>query len=147
MRSRLRSSGTFLLPVPAPTALPMFTPEGEREWVPGWDPHWPGGRPDHEPGSVWTTATTESSTVWVVERVDTEACTARYARVTPGTHAGTVQVRCREAEGGCEVQVDYDLTALPGAPADVLAPYEEEAFDAMLDQWRRAVLRAIGQRQ
>lgn len=33
-------SGEFVLPLPLVEALPLFTPEGERACVPGWEPEY-----------------------------------------------------------------------------------------------------------
>ena len=36
---------SFALNLPSERALGLFTPEGERDWVDGWDPAYPGGEP------------------------------------------------------------------------------------------------------
>src|SRR5690242_13132849 len=39
IRMRMKYTGTIHVPLPPTEALELFTPEGERDWVPGWDPH------------------------------------------------------------------------------------------------------------
>lgn len=133
--------GSFRLPMRATRAIGWFTPEGERAWVPGWHPSHPGGRSERA-GTVFTTEHDGTPTTWTVLHLDRVAAEARYSRVTPARHAGTVAVRCTDDGPGCVVTVAYDLTALHGAPADILSPYRRAAFDAMLEQWRRAVTSA-----
>ncbi len=136
---RRRASGDFRLPMRAVEAIAWFTPEGERTWVPGWDPSWPADRSER-PGTVFTTTDGEGTgTIWTVLGIDRDDAVARYGRVTPGRHAGTVQVACMDTGVDCLVTVRYDLTALPGAPVDVLAPYADAPFATMLEQWRTAV--------
>jgi hypothetical protein len=52
---RRRASGSFELPIPASAGIGFFTPEGERRWVPGWDPAYPSGEPSETPGTVFIT--------------------------------------------------------------------------------------------
>jgi hypothetical protein len=62
----------------------------------------------------------------------------RYARVTPGVHAGTVEVRCHPDGDETRADVTYDLTALS---PDALEPFAA-GFDAMLAEWERMIAEA-----
>jgi hypothetical protein len=72
----------------------------------------------------------------VVERADDSV---RYARITPGHLAGTVQVRLREGKA----DVTYDLTALT---ADAQHALDEFAagYDAFMAEWERAIAGVVG---
>jgi hypothetical protein len=123
--------GTVDVPLPSQQALALFTPAGEREWVPGWDPRFPAG----EDATVFLT---HERTIWVI--ADRTPSSMRYARVTPGVHAGTVEVRCEPAGPGTRAHVTYDLTAL-GDPAalDRFAA----GYDAMPAEWERLIHDAL----
>ncbi len=129
---------------PPDEAVALFTPEGERAWVPGWDPAYPAGESDGEaPGTVFVTHAGDHPTTWVIvsrgERI------VRYARVTPGVLAGTVTVRCR-AEGEATVAtVRYCLTALSDAGAHVLAGFAA-GYRAMMADWERQIAAALAAR-
>ncbi len=70
---------------------------------------------------------------------------AAYARVTPGHHAGTVQVSCTDASAGRSlVSVTYDMSLLPGADSSGLDGYEEPGFNAMMDRWAHTVSTFLG---
>jgi hypothetical protein len=109
-------------------ALHYFTPAGERAWAPGWDPHFPAGeRGDGaQPGTVFLTG----ASCWIV--VDREADRVRYARVTPGVRAGTIEVRVRPDGDGSLADVVYDTTALGDEPFDPHIADWEEAISAAL---------------
>jgi hypothetical protein len=109
-------------------ALHYFTPAGERAWAPGWDPVFPAGeRGDGaQPGAVFLTG----ESVWVV--VDRTADRVRYARVTPGVRAGTIEVRLRPDGEGTLADVVYETTALDGQP-----------FDPEIADWEDAISAAI----
>ena len=132
--NRIQLRGNVPVPLPPAEALGLFTPEGERAWVPGWKPRFPAGD-DLAPG---TTFLTHEQTIWVI--ADRTPSSVRYARVTPGVHSGTVEVRVEPADGGTRAQVGYDLTAL-GDPA-VLDRFASD-FDAMLAEWERLIAAAL----
>ena len=128
------SDGEFELPVSAAAAMELFTPEGERDWVPGWDPRYPAGQPSEERGTVFRTVAHGVTSIWLILELDRSRRRAEYARVTPGVHAGTVSVACEDTEPErCRVSVRYDLTTL-GTP-DVLEPYRPEPFAEMMETW------------
>ena len=123
----LRISRSGRVPAPA-NGLAAFTPEGERAWVGAqWDPRYPAADPTLEPGLVFLAA----GATWVV--TDVEDDRVRYARVTPGSRAGTVEVR---RAGDDAFEVTYDLTALEPAAEGELQAFAE-GFDEMLEEWAR----------
>ncbi len=141
---RKAASGRFHLPVPARKAIGFFTPEGERAWVPGWDPVYPGGEASEAAGTVFTTTIGDVETIWLVDEIDRPACRAAYVRVTPGRHAGVVRVSCSDRpDGTCTVHVAYEMTLLDGADASVLDAYDEGPFRNMMDEWALQVTRNL----
>ncbi len=138
--TRSIASGRFRLSLPAREAIWLFTPEGERSWVPGWSPTYPAGRPSETPGTVFTTTADGSKTIWVVHAIDTDRYTAEYARVTPGCHAGTVRISCADTSAGrCVVSVTYDLTLLPGGDPKAFDAYRDASFEGMMSRWSEAI--------
>jgi hypothetical protein len=132
---RHRLSGTVEVPLPPDRALALFTPAGERAWVPGWDPVYPAEE-DISPGTTFTTH--DGRTFWVI--ADATAHSMRYARITPGVHAGTVEVRCEPAGDSTRAHVTYDLTGLadPATVDDFAAD-----FPAMLAEWERLIAASL----
>ena len=118
----MKHTGSITVPLPPDEAIALFTPEGERAWVPDWDP-------EHHSDTVFTTA----HAIWVV--VESGPRAVRYARVAPGAHAGTVAVACHAHGAATRAEVTYDLAPLtPGALDDFAA-----GFDAMLAEWERRI--------
>jgi hypothetical protein len=124
-------------------ALQLFTAPGERLWIEGWDPVIPGGGDGRGKGAVWITEVGGDKAYWVVVDYDADALRARYVRVDPVTHAGTVAVFARpDGAGATEVEVTYQLTALTEAGNRELAAFDRAAFNRMLAGWERAIARA-----
>lgn len=130
--------GSFRLPCGPATALPLFTPDGERRWVGGWQPECLSGATD-EVGAVWRTSL-GGDTTWVT--TDRDGDRVRYARISSNGTAGLVEVRCGPAGTETSVQVTYDLTACTAAGVAALHRFVT-AFDDMLEHWRRATTSAL----
>jgi hypothetical protein len=150
-----RLTGRVTVPLPPDRAFRLFTPVGERDWVPGWEPHFPadadhadaGGAddnsPDAAPGTVFETHGHDEHerTIWVV--VDSvPGRRIAYARVTPHGSAGTVTVTLDDAGGQSEVTVTYALTALTEAADGDLHAFRE-GYAAYLASWQDAIAAAL----
>ncbi len=121
--------------------LALLTPEGERRWVPGWEPVYGGHSasgpdyerdsalpsptaPDIEEGLVFTTHHGGETTLWYVGTVDQSARRYEYHRFTPGSRVAVVRVGCEPEEDGLtRVLVTYEVTAL--------SPHGEAVIEAM----------------
>lgn len=142
MTSTCRLTGRLTVPLPPDRAFRLFTPLGERDWVPGWDPHFPAAAGDDTaPGTVFEThahgASESERTIWVV--VDSvPGRRIAYARVAPYGVAGTVTVTLDDAGGQSEVTVTYALTALAEAADDDLDAFTE-GYAAYLTSWQDTI--------
>lgn len=152
MTSTCRLTGRVTVPLPPDRAFRLFTPLGERAWVPGWEPHFPAddehtaddadGHHD-APGTVFETHGHDGHerTIWVVvDRVPGRRIA--YARVTPHGSAGTVTVTLDDAGGQSEVTVTYALTALTEAADHGLHVFRE-GYAAYLASWQDAIAAAL----
>jgi hypothetical protein len=136
-----RLSGRITVELPPAEAFRLFTPQGEREWVDGWEPRFPSPvADDTEPGVVFETAGHEGHgpTIWLVLERRPGARIA-YARVTPEHSAGTVTVEITGGrDGGSEVEVTYALTPLTAAAEPLLAEFAEH-YPHFLRSWQDAI--------
>jgi hypothetical protein len=141
MPERSVASHTISIPAPVDQCQRFFTPAGEELWVDGWRPAYiwpPDGRT--EKGMVFTTGCGDDFTIWSLVDFDTASHRARYARVTPATRCGFVEVRCTPSgERATTVEVTYTLTALNEAGEQTLAAFSGPAFVAMIEGWRSAI--------
>jgi hypothetical protein len=147
MNSRAICEGHFTLPLPVASAVPLFTPEGERGWAgSSWDPVYAipdAARDDSAPGTVFTTESAGGPATWIV--LERREDGMSYARVAPDRIAGTISVHCSQEATPelTRVTVRYDVTSV--GPDGVSFVKELEAgFDAFLDEWRREILAGLG---
>lgn len=141
-------TGHVAVPLPPEGAFRLFTPVGERDWVSGWDPHFPVPVDDDSaPGTVFVTeagaapGAEHPATTWMV--VDREpGRRIRYARVVPELHAGTVTVALDGAGDHSDVTVTYELTPLSPGGAERLDAFAA-GYPAFLKSWETAISRAL----
>jgi hypothetical protein len=146
MPQRIRSQHTVTIQAPIDACFDLFTPAGEERWVDGWKPVYvlpTDGRTELD--MVFVTGDGDERTVWMLTALDAAAHRLRYARVTPASRTGHVEVQCRALDPHrTEVTVGYTLTALTEAGAARLSAYEGEAFVAMIEGWRDSIHRMLG---
>ncbi len=131
-------TGEVRVDLPPDKAWILFTPEGERSWVEGWDPHYPAGEVSEQVGTVFLTG----PIVWVV--VDFEPGRfVRYARTTPGDRAGLVTVSFRADAEGTIATVTYTLAALSGSAAADLDTFAA-GYPEFLASWERMIAASLG---
>jgi len=136
-RSQTRS---FNLGAPSRELLQLFTAEGERLWVPGWNPELLSG--GTERGSVFRTLGADGQeTVWVVTDFRPDLGRASYARIAQGSNMGLVDVHCEPltANSTC-VTVTYTLTGLsPEGTAFVQRFLAAQYFSAYIEGWKQSL--------
>lgn len=140
MNRSISHTGTLRVDAPPRHAFQLFTAPGERLWVDDWDPDVLRGGDGRAKGSVFVTDAHGDKAYWIVVDYDEDALHARYARIAPGSRAGTVEVRARgDGAGATEVEVTYELTALTDEGTEQLAAFDAAAYAQMLTDWERMI--------
>lgn len=125
----------------ADRAVALFTPEGERRWADGWNPHYPEPDRREGAGAVFITRHGDQETTWIM--VDHGPEKVRYARVTKGMTAGTVAVDVvGSREHSTEVRVTYDLTSLTSAGERWLDDFDSH-YESAIGSWATEIAAAL----
>ncbi len=140
---RTRQQGSFTLPIPPSQAFELFTAEGERRWVAGWEPVILSDCAANESGAVFLTDHGGEQTIWTVIDADRSAGRLLYSRVSPGRRAGTVRVELADEGNGTRVRVAYDITALGKGGEPAVAAMDAAGFAAMLAEWKEMIERSL----
>jgi hypothetical protein len=144
MSSTLHRTAHITVGLPPEQAMALFTPEGERRWAHGWDPHYPDPGRRQGSGAVFTTGHDGHHTTWIM--VDHRTKSIRYARVVDGMTAGTIAIDVlHSGEDATEVAVTYDLTALTTAGETWLKAFDAD-YDSEMTAWSSAIAAALGPR-
>jgi hypothetical protein len=130
--------GGFVVSAPVDAAFELFSPLGEKLWVPGWDPellHPPGV--GWERGLVFRTQEELGEAVWVVTALDRERHDVEYYRVEPGRYVARVRVRCQaRGERQTEVSVHYAFVGLSDAGNHEIAAMSQAEFGRKMTRWQ-----------
>jgi hypothetical protein len=141
MSRTARRATEITVGLPPEQAMALFTPEGERRWADGWNPHYPEPQRREGPGAVFTTGHGGRQTTWIM--VDHAPGSVRYARVTEGMTAGTVAVDVvGSSERSTRVRVTYDLTAVTPAGETWLKAFDAD-YVAAIDDWATEIAAAL----
>lgn len=141
----VRETHSIRLPLSADRSFGLFTPEGERHWVPDWEPeyvHPASGRT--EQGMVFVTHHGDETTLWCLVDFDPARRYSRYARVTPGSRFVLVEVQCTALnDAATEVSVTYTLTAMTEEGNQAVAGFQGDVFRRMIDEWEHLILERL----
>lgn len=129
--------------------FPLFSPEGERGWVPGWDPellHPPGAV--WEEGQIFRTREESEEAVWLVTRLDRERWSVEYHRVHPERYVARISVACRPLpDGRTEVSTIYSFVGLSEAGNREIDTMTQQTYDEKMSRWSEWVARHLAGRQ
>jgi hypothetical protein len=134
-------TGGFDLPCDADTAFPLFSPEGEREWAPGWNPI--AVYPEtiaFMANTVFRLGQGSEESVWTILEADPQSHHAEYIRVAPASHTARISVRVAPAgPDRSHVVVSYAVTAFGDHALAVLEPFAEGAYAQRMRDWQQQI--------
>ena len=139
--------GSFELDTSADRALQLFTPEGERAWVQGWDPkpiYPPQATVAFQANSVFHLDHGGERSLWTIVAADLQNRVAEYIYVVEGERLSRVQVRIEPVgERRCRVRVQYVHTATSETGLQFVGSVTEEAYAQKMRDWQRLVSAAL----
>lgn len=131
--------GELTVALPVEQAFQLFSPLGEKGWVPDWDPELvhPPGTP-WERGQIFRTREQSGDAVWIVTALDREKHDVEYHRVEPGHYVARVRVTCTPSSARqTHVSVAYRFVGLSdGGNAAILAMNAADYREKMR-RWER----------
>lgn len=82
--------------------FPLFSPEGEKHWVPGWDYKNILGETDLHEDYIFVTENHDhaaSEAIWIVKKYDPSSHFVEFYKVEPGEKVGIISVKCNPISG------------------------------------------------
>lgn len=140
--------GGLVVEGPPEEVFELFSPLGEKAWVPGWDPeliHPPGVT--WERGLVFRTREERGEAIWIVTALDRRRHEVEYHRVEPGRYVARVSVVCSaRGERQTEVRVTYGFVGLSPAGNEDIARMSAEAYEEKMRRWQGWIAAHLGGR-
>ena len=92
---------TFDMALPVAELFPLFSPEGERHWVPDWNYENVMGTTELSEDYIFLTKTHDHGTtdaIWIVKKYMSESHFVQFYKIEPENKVGVVTVKCTELE-------------------------------------------------
>lgn len=141
-------TGRFTVQAPIEVVFPLFSPLGERDWVPGWNPtlvHPPGVSWDQ--GQIFQTPGEHGDVTWIITALDRGAHRVEYHRVEAGRHVTRVRVACTGVDDRrTEVVTTYLFVGLSAAGNDEVRAMTAEAYDQKMTRWAEWIAAYVSRR-
>lgn len=138
-------SKSFEIAAPLAKLFPLFSPEGEKAWVPGWDYENVMGTTELSEDYVFLTKSHDhaaAEAIWIVKRYEPENHLIQLYKIEPGEKIGTVTVDCADVGNGCsKVAVTYKYQALSEAGSRFIAGFDESTYEAFIGEWKELLVR------
>ena len=144
-RVHVERTGVVGMALSAAQAFPLFSAEGERRWVPGWNPRYvhPVESGAGEGAVFQTTRKGAGTATWVQTRHEPATGLASFVYVLPDHHAAMVDVGVSaDGESRSRASVTYRMTSLSSDGDDFVRAFGE-AFEDYMAHWAQAIQRHI----
>jgi hypothetical protein len=139
---------SFKMDVPIAELFPLFSPEGEKHWVPGWDYENVMGKTALSEDYVFLTKTHDhgmSDAIWIVKKYDPSSHFVQFYRIEPGHKVGVITVKCTEPEPSkTEIEVRYEYFALSKAGEEFIAGFDERSYEGFIGEWQKLLSNYFG---
>ncbi|MFH0820252.1 MAG: hypothetical protein V1908_00610 [Candidatus Peregrinibacteria bacterium] len=129
---------------PVTELFPLFSPEGEKKWVPGWDYENVTGKSELFEDFVFLTETHDHGTthaIWIVKKYNPKSHFIQFYKIEPEDKIGVVTVKCSKLETSkTKVQVTYKYIALSLSGKKFIAQFSKSAFEEFIGEWQTLLL-------
>ena len=131
----------FRLEQPIEELFPLFSAEGEKWWVPGWDYENVMGSTDLHEDYIFLTKTHDhasTAAIWLVKRYDPESYLVQFYKVEPEDKVGVITVQCTEIEKSLtEVEVTYQYIGLSEKGNQFIQEFTSADYKQFIGEWYR----------
>ncbi len=131
-------TGGFTVGGPVDLVFSLFSPIGEKSWVPQWDPELlhPAGV-EWERGLIFRTREETGDAIWIVTWLDHPGHRVEYYRVEPSRYVARVEVSCKAISAvETDVQTTYEFIGLSKEGNDHIATMTDEDYKAKMARWQ-----------
>ncbi len=135
---------TFEITQPVDKMFPLFTPEGEKLWVPDWDYVNIMGSTELCENYVFMTdshAHKTSRSIWIVKKYDPELHYVQYYKIEPMDKIGVVTVECTDiGSDRTRVKVTYKYVALSTEGEKFLSEFSYSVYEDYICNWKKLLM-------
>lgn len=138
--TRIKHSAGFEISQPADILFPLFSAEGEKLWVPGWDYKNIMGTTSLHEDYIFLTQNHDhgsSEAVWLVKCYDPGAFYVQFYKVESGDKVGIISVQCsKTGKHRTHVQVTYEYVGLSRKGDQFIAGFTKSRYESFIGEWK-----------
>lgn len=132
-------AASFAIQQPIEVMFPLFSAEGEKLWVPGWDyENMMGSKELHEDYVFLTKNHDHASTdaIWLVKRYEPESHLVQFYKVEPEDKIGVITVKCTaESPHRTKVEVTYKYIGLGPNGDRFVEEFTASKYNDFIAEW------------
>ena len=137
---KIARTTSFEIAQPVEVVFPLFSAEGEKLWVPGWDYDNIMGYTEIYENDVFLTHSHDhagAGAVWIVKRYDPANHCIELYRVEPGDKVGLVAVDCTALnKATTKIEVTYTYIAISEKAKSFLETFTESFYESFIQEWK-----------
>ena len=131
---------SFEMNFPVDVLFPLFSPEGEKAWVPGWDYQTPMETAELSEDYVFLTKSHDHGTtdaIWLVKKYEKAAHLIELYKIEPGEKVGLVKVKCSKTSAQRTViEVTYRYLALSESGERFITNFTNHVYKQFIGEWQ-----------
>ena len=125
---------------PIEQVFPLFSPEGEKLWAPGWNYENVMGDIELSENYVFLTRSHDhaaAKAIWLVKRYRPDEGFIEFYRVEPEEKIGLVTVHCSDTiKDKTHVKVSYEYIAISEKGREFIESFTLERYEHFIDEWK-----------
>ncbi len=138
--STVKHTADFQISQSIKTLFPLFSAEGEKLWVPGWDYENVMGSNDlHEDYIFLTKNHDHASTdaIWLTKQYRPESHFVQFYKVEPEDKVGIITVQCTKIDDSqTQVEVSYEYIGLSKKGDDFIKRFTSSEYKGFISEWK-----------
>jgi hypothetical protein len=139
--NNVKHSAEFQVNQPADIIFPLFSAEGEKLWVPGWDYENIMGTIELQEDYIFLTETHDhaaTKAIWLVKRYQPDKYLIEFYKVEPAEKVGVIKVECSPlTEITTSVSVTYEYIALSEKGNAFIQHFSSQVYSDFITEWQR----------
>jgi len=137
--SRIKHTATFKIAQPIETLFPLFSAEGEKLWVPGWNYENIMGSTKLHEDYIFLTKTHDHASadaIWLVKRYEPESYFVQFYKVEPDDKVGIITVQCSKMSNcHTQVTVSYEYIGLSKNGNKFIESFTSAEYEEFIGEW------------
>lgn len=130
----------FHMNQPIDKLFPLFSPEGERLWVPNWNYENIMGTTELKEDYIFITKSHDHGTteaVWLVKKYDPKSHFVQFYKVEVNDKVGIISVKCNKLDQEeTLVSVTYEYIALSQSGREFIDGFTQKEYRQFIAEWK-----------